>query len=131
MPLVAAFAVAYFAAVFAVGFAFGVCRVLWLVPAAGERAAELVELPFMILASFVVARALVAWFRIVDRRTALAAGLAALALLVAAELGTALALRGLTPGAYVASRDPVSGGAYAAAVLIFGLLPWLVVRRRR
>ena len=131
MPRVAVFALAYFAAVFAVGFVLGVCRVLWLVPAAGERAAELVELPFMIVASFLVARALVARLRIVDTRAALGGGLAALALLIAAELGAAFALRGLSPAGYVASRDPVSGAAYAAALLIFGLLPWLIVRRRR
>jgi hypothetical protein len=131
VPRVAVFAVAYFAAVFAVGFVLGVCRVLWLVPAAGERVAELIELPVMVLASFVVARALVARLRVVDARAALTAGLAALALLLAAELGAAFAFRGLTPAAYVASRDPVSGSAYAVALLVFGLLPWLIVRHRR
>jgi hypothetical protein len=126
-----AFAVAYFVAVFAVGFLLGVVRVLWLVPVAGERSAELMELPLMIVASFFVARALVARFRVVDARAALEAGLAALALLLVAELGAAFALRGLTPVEYVASRDPVSGAAYAVALLIFGLLPWLIVRSRR
>ena len=126
------FAVAYFAAVFAGGVVLGVGRVLWLVPAAGERLAELLELPLMVAASYFAASALLARSRrALGTRGALAAGLAALALPVAAELGAAFGLRGLTPAQYVASRDPGSGVAYAAALLIFALLPMLIVRRRR
>jgi len=48
---IAAFAGAYFAAVFAVGFVLGTLRVTLVVPAVGERAAELAEMPLMIAAS--------------------------------------------------------------------------------
>ncbi len=31
---------------------------------------------------------------------------------------------------YVSSRDPVSGSAYAIALLLFALMPWFVDTRR-
>ncbi len=48
---IAVFAASYFVAVFAVGFGLGVLRVTLVVPALGERLAELAEMPFMIAAS--------------------------------------------------------------------------------
>jgi hypothetical protein len=117
----ASFAVIYFATVFAVGFGLGVVRVTWLVPAIGERIAELAETPFMIAASV-----LLAW-RFVRRwglgvGAALAGGVLALALLLGAELALVVA-RGLTLEQYVASRDPVAGAAYVAALVVFMLAP--------
>jgi hypothetical protein len=44
-------AVAYFAIVFGVGFCLGTFRVLVAVPRLGVRTAELIELPFMLVAS--------------------------------------------------------------------------------
>jgi hypothetical protein len=41
-----------------------------------------------------------------------------------------LRLRGLTLEDYFASRDPVSGSAYYASVLLLALLPLLVNRPR-
>jgi hypothetical protein len=46
----------YFGMVFAVGFALGLVRVLWMVPQFGVRAAELIEAPFMLTATFLAAR---------------------------------------------------------------------------
>ena len=51
---------AYFAIVFVVGFALGTIRTLWLVSRLGVRAAELLEMPVMVFASFLVARWIVA-----------------------------------------------------------------------
>jgi hypothetical protein len=53
----------------------------------------------------------------------------AAALLLAAEFGLVLRLRGLTLEDYFASRDPVSGSAYYASVLLLALMPLLVNRR--
>ena len=49
-------------------------------------------------------------------------------LLVAAELYLAPQLGGQSPAEYVASRDPVSGAAYALSLMLFALMPVLVAR---
>ncbi|MDY7094070.1 MAG: hypothetical protein SX243_13965 [Acidobacteriota bacterium] len=125
----------YFLLVFAVGFALGVVRTLWLVPAWGVRTAELAEVPVMLVVMILVARWLVRRFDLGNRSLAvsLAAGVVALGLLVAAELWLILWLQQSTVGDYLAGRDPVSGGAYAASLLVFALLPTLVAawHRRR
>jgi hypothetical protein len=127
---IATFAIVYFAAVFAVGFVLGALRVTFVAPAVGERIAELAEMPFMIAAS-----AFFAW-RLVRRwwlgvGAALAGGLLALALLLGAELALVFSLRGLTLEQYLASRDPVSGTAYVAALVVFMLAPAVAAWRLR
>ena len=57
-------------------------------------------------------------------------GLLAAGLLLVAEFTLVLRLRGLTLEDYFASRDPVSGSAYYASVLLLALLPLLVNRPR-
>lgn len=126
----AAFAVVYFAAVFAVGFALGLLRVALVVPALGERIAELAEMPFMIAASVLLAWRFVRRWRL-GVGAALAGGVLALALLLGAELTLVIALRGLTLEQYLASRDPVSGAAYVAALAVFMLAPVVVAWRLR
>ena len=126
-------AVAYFAVVFAAGFALGAMRVAWLVPSVGERVAELAEIPLMLVVSALAARwavrrflaPAVAW-------QCIAAGCLALALLLCLELTLVLALRGLTFAAYLASRDPVSGTAYLVSLALFALMPalWLPFEAR-
>ncbi|MBI5432337.1 MAG: hypothetical protein HZA52_05870 [Planctomycetes bacterium] len=121
----------YFGVVFATGFVLGAVRVTWIVPRLGERWAELLELPLMAIASVLGARATVRRFRLSDERgRALAVGLLALACLVAAELGVVLATSGRSIAEYVASRDPASGGAYLALLVVFAGLPAALARRR-
>jgi hypothetical protein len=60
-------ALLYFALVMGTGFAFGCVRVLLLVPRIGERYAELVEMPFMLLAIVVAARYVVRRFDLSPR----------------------------------------------------------------
>jgi hypothetical protein len=55
-------------------------------------------------------------------------GIVELLLLVGAELGLALQLGGQSPAEYVASRDPVSGTAYAPSLVLSALMPVLVSR---
>jgi hypothetical protein len=121
---------AYFLLVFGAGFLLGPLRLFLLVPRVGERAAELLELPVMIVVIVFAAR----W---VVRRFALPPGLAgrlavgglAFVLMLAAEFGLVLTLRGLTLADYFATRDPVSGTAYYASQLFFAALPALLRSR--
>jgi hypothetical protein len=125
-------AAAYFGAVFAIGFVLGVARVLLLVPRIGERWAELAELPVMVLASVLVARALCARLRVpaVAARRLAMGGLALLAMLFV-EFGVVAPLRGLDLEAAIAQRDPVSGTAYLLSLVAFALAPWWVGRAGR
>jgi hypothetical protein len=128
--LVARLAVAYFASVFSIGFALGIVRTLWVAPRLGERTAELAEMPIMVAASFFVARALMRRRAgELGSRAAALVGLAALALLLCAELAVVLFVRGQTLGDYFASRDPVSSSAYALALTLFAAMPAAVARR--
>jgi hypothetical protein len=121
----------YFAVVFAAGFALGVIRTLLVVPRVGARAAELGEIPVMLVVSYLAARWVIRRRKVSPAASArLTMGLLALCLLVAAELALTLPVRGQTLTEYLASRDPVSGVAYAASLGIFALLPLLVSRRR-
>lgn len=119
----------YFGIVFVCGFALGTLRVLFVVPRLGERAAELCELPLMVLASFLAARWVVARFLARRGRAAqLCVGGAALGMLIGAEFLLSMTLRGLSPREILLDRDPISGAAYALSLCLFGLMPALAGR---
>jgi hypothetical protein len=121
--------VLYFAMVFVIGFLLGIIRVAFVVPRAGARVAELLELPIMIAASFFSARWLIGKLAVsADLVSRTAMGAAALILMLAAEAGIGWWLQGITVREYFASRDPVSAAFYYLALLVFALLP-LIVRR--
>jgi len=118
--------IAYFAIVYGAGFALAFIRIPILEPRLGARWAELAELPVMLVVITLAARWVVRRFAIAPRwpdRALL--GLVALALMLAAEFGLVLSLRGMTIGEYFATRDPVSGLAYYASLLYFATLPAL------
>jgi hypothetical protein len=122
---------AYFALVFAAGFALGFVRVLWVVPQIGVMWAELMETPLMLVAIVLAARWTVPRFRMpAAALPRLGMGLIALALLVFAELAVVLWLRGLSIAEYVATREPVSGTVYLVMLGIFAAMPLLVARAR-
>lgn len=77
------------------------------------------------------ARGVSRWFRLDEhpRPVQAGVGLVGLLLLLAAELCLALQLGGVLPAEYVASRDPVSGTAYALSLVLFALMPALVTRQ--
>ena len=119
--------VLYFGIVFAVGFALGVIRVLWMVPQFGARAAELMEAPFMLAASFLAARWTVR--RLAPPNTAwsrLQVGVIALAILLTVEFTLVLWVRGLSFREYLDSRDPVAGTVYVALLAVFAVMPALL-----
>jgi hypothetical protein len=120
----------YFLLVFGAGFVLGTIRVLLIVPHVGDRAAELLEMPLMLLATVLAAR----WItrRFSEPRTSmsrLAIGGIALSLMLAAEIAVGIGLRGLTAAEVILNRDPVSGTAYYLSLLLFAAMPWLVSRR--
>ncbi|MFD0916428.1 hypothetical protein ACFQ14_08420 [Pseudahrensia aquimaris] len=120
----------YFACVFAVGFALGTLRVLVVAPALGELMAVAVELPFMLLASWVLCRMIVSKagvpHRVADR---LLMGGAAFALLSAAEISLGLFGFGLTLADYFASLVSAEGALGLLAQLIFAFIPLMQMKR--
>jgi hypothetical protein len=119
----------YFALVFGAGFALGTLRVLWLVPALGERTAELLEMPVMLVIIIVAARWIEQRLAVPPAHPArLGMGMVALVLLLAAELTLVVWFRGLSIAEYAASRDPVSGSVYLAMPGLFAVMPLLVAR---
>ena len=121
-------ALLYFALVMGTGVALGSVRVPFLVPRVGERYAELMEMPLMLVAIVLAARHVVHRFALSQQRTVvhLQVGFVALALSVAAELILAAVLQGQSVAAYMASRDPVSGSVYLAMLTVFALMPALL-----
>ena len=120
----------YFVLVFGAGFVLGPIRILWLVPRVGERTAELMEAPIMLVVIVLAAR----W---ISRRVAgpptplrlLCVGFVGLGLLLVVEFTVVLWLRGLTIGEYFAKRDPVAGAVYIVMLGVFAVMPLLVARR--
>lgn len=125
-------ALAYVGLVFGAGFVLGSVRVPLLVPRLGVRLAELAEMPVMFIVIVFAARYVVRHFALPPAAgERLSVGVGALACLVGAEFALAFAWQGLSPLAYVASRDPVSGSVYAALLVLFALIPWLMAARER
>jgi hypothetical protein len=123
-------AAVYFALVFGAGFVLGTLRVLWLVPQIGVRAAELAESPLMLLVTLLAARWVMTHVHTGARPSdQLGMGLTALALLLAAEIGLGLLLRGGSVRAILLDKDPVSGTVYYALLVVYALMPWLLGRR--
>jgi hypothetical protein len=110
----------YFAIVFGVGFVLGPLRQLWLAPRVGVRAAELLELPLMLVAIYFAARAIVRRYPQAPR---LWFGWLALGFMLVAEITLGVALTGKSVPQVLLDRDPVSGTAYYVALLIFAVMP--------
>jgi len=126
MPIVKAGAL-YFAVVFAVGFVLGTIRTLWIVPRAGARTAELMEMPIMLAITIVAARWTVLRLSVPMKWSArLELGCIALVLMLIAEFGFVLWIRGLSIREYLATRDPVSGAVYYVMLAVFAVMPLLV-----
>ena len=123
-------ALVYLALVFGTGFALGAIRGPLLVPRLGERYAELLEMPFMLVAIVLAARFVVRRYPLArNASVSLAVGAAALALLVLAEWQLGVWLQGRSFADYVTDRDPVSGAVYAVMLLVFALMPYFAARR--
>ena len=123
---------AYFGLVFTAGFVLGTIRVPLVVPRLGERTAELLEMPLMLVVVILAARFVVRRFALArSTRVRLRAGGIALVLLLAAELLLVAAFQGRSVGEYIASRDPVSGSVYLLMLLLYALMPAIRLRYER
>jgi type IV secretory pathway TrbD component len=119
--------VLYFTLVFGVGSVLGTIRTLWVVPRVGARKAELMETPIMLVVTIVAARSIILRLGLPFTFSArLGMGCIALALLLVAEFGLVLWLRGLSIREYLATRDPVSGTVYYVMLAVFAVMPLLV-----
>jgi len=120
----------YFAVVFGAGFVLGAIRTLWVVPRVGERRAELMEMPIMLVVTIWAARWTVVRLAVPPVPTArLGMGCIALVLMLVAEFGFVLWIRRLSIKDYLATRDPVSGTVYYAMLVVFVTMPLLVARK--
>lgn len=115
----------YFLIVFGAGFVLAFVRIPFLVPAYGVRTAELLEMPVMLAVIAWASRRLARKHPGLPRSGRLAAGLVALACLMAAELAVAYFLGARSPSQYIASRDPVSGSVYLASLVFLAVAPAL------
>ncbi|MBC5766109.1 hypothetical protein [Ramlibacter albus] len=120
---------AYFAIVFAAGFAFGVLRIPFFVPVLGTRVAELLELPLMFVVILLAAQFVVARFALGAGAPRVACGVIALLVLVGAEVAV-IAARGQPVANYIATRDPVSGSVYLVMLAVFAAMPALIDKLR-
>ncbi len=122
--------VLYFVLVFGAGFVLGAVRTIWIVPRVGARTAELVEMPIMLAVSIVAARWTILRLSVPMMWSGrLEMGCMALVLMLIAEFGFVLWIRGLSIKEYFATRDPVSGVVYYMMLGVLATMPLLVARR--
>lgn len=122
----------YFLVVFGAGFVLGIGRVFMVVPLLGERTAELLEMPLMLLVIVAASRWIVC-HRFVNGgwSSALAVGLIAVGMVLVADLAVGMWLRGMSATEVFLDRDPVSGAVYYAALLFFAVMPTIITHVRR
>jgi hypothetical protein len=120
---------AYFASVFAVGFALGTLRVLFIAPQTGELAAVLIETPFMLAASWLLCGVWIKRFGVpaaTGQRFIM--GAFAFGLLMAAEMLLGGYGFGRSFAESLAAYKTAPGAIGLAAQALFGLFP--LVRSR-
>lgn len=122
-------ALTYFLIVFGAGSLLGPIRILFVVPRLGERMAELLEAPLMLLIIILAGNWIVRRFQLPVRLIyRLGAGVLAFIFGLVFEFGLILPLRGLTLRGYFESRDPIAAGVYYLTLILLALMPVLVRR---
>lgn len=120
----------YFALVFGAGSLLGVLRVPLLEPIAGERLAQLLEMPLMALVIVFAAR----WLVRRERQPVmpggwLAAGVTAALGVLVSDLLVGVVLRGLSLAEVLDSRDPAVSAVFVLLVAAMVPMPWIAARR--
>jgi hypothetical protein len=122
--------IAYFGVVFALGFVLGTLRVLVLAPTLGSTGAVLVEIPVMLMVSWIVCGWLIARFAVPpnlgDR---LLMGAPAIGLLLMAELGVSVLAFGRSVTEHIATYRETDALLGLAAQIAFAIFP--VVRDQK
>jgi hypothetical protein len=114
----------YFAIIFALGFGLGTIRVLLLVPRLGAVTSELLELPIILSAAWIVCNRLITHFQVPHHWQArLTMGAIAFALLMMAEAGLSVWLFGNSITAHLASYRSLYGGLGLLGQVIFATFP--------
>jgi hypothetical protein len=114
----------YFLLVFVVGFALGTVRALFLAPLFGEMFAVSIELPIILLVSWLICRALIERFAVPATVTARALmGAIALALLLGAEVLLSLLLLGQSITQHLELYQSAEGLTGLAGQIVFALFP--------
>jgi len=114
----------YFGIVFALGFALAFPRELLLNPHLGQMAAVLLELPVMLVASWLVCGHAIRRFAVPPTATArLAMGCGALGLLLSAEFTLALLVFGRTTAEHLHTYRELASQLGLVAQCVFGLMP--------
>lgn len=117
---------AYFAAVFAVGFLLGVGRTLLMQPLAGPALAVAIELPIILGFAWFASAAVTRRLRVPAYSAhRLAMGGFAFCLLMLAELATSMLLGGRSVGEHLALYREAQHLLGLAGQAAFALLPWL------
>ena len=118
-------ATSYFALVFLGGFILAVPRILWAAPRFGERTAELIEAPIMLLVILWAAGWVERRFPTLALRQRALVGCGALAMLLAAEALLVVGVREMTLSQYLNGRDIVAGSVYLVMLGLFAAMPAL------
>jgi hypothetical protein len=114
----------YFIVVFAVGFALGTLRYLVIIPAIGELAAVALELPVMLVVSWLACGAILRSFALPARLgVRLVMGVTAFSLVMAAEAALAVFGFGRTLAVYLQSYETSAGLLGLGGQLLFAALP--------
>jgi hypothetical protein len=118
----------YFAQVFAFAFVTGVVRTLWLTPAWGATQAVIVEVPFILTFSWVVARRVARRHALRTNLARAKAGAFAFIILMGAELALAKLLNDQSPAQWASSLVVVPGVIGLAGQIGFAVMPMVVGR---
>lgn len=115
---------AYFAAVFALGFVLGTLRVLLLIPWIGEMAAVLLELPVILGCAWLIAGRLLRG-RHLKPAQAVGMGASAFVLLMLAEAALSVLLAGRSLSEHLALYAEWPHRLGLAGQLVYASFPWL------
>lgn len=118
----------YFAMVFGAGFALGIVRTLWLAPAIGDRAAELIEAPLMLAITVLAARFIAAR---TPNGALIAVGIIAACLVISFDVVVGVALRDMSIREIFVDRDIVAGTVYYLLIGVFAAAPYFAAKLQR